>query len=409
MAKVVTFPGNPAWASGLITTENGLRHKSVHNAFLLFENIQDLAGAFRLNLYTEEIELIRPVPWSSDTPRAISEIDLVNACNWLEQQQQFGFNDGLVYSVLRAVASKSAIDPLADWLNSLKWDSVPRIDNLLTYYFGVEETEYTKLIGPKFMLGAVARVLRPGCKVDTMLILEGPQGGLKSSSMEALFGPDNFTDEISDFGSKDAAMQLQGVWGIEVAELSTFKRAAAERAKEFLSRRQDRFRLPYGRTIVKKPRRAVLIGTTNADAGYFEDHTGNRRYWPVRAGSIDIEAIRSERAQLWAEAVSRFKSGERWWLEGDEHTCATAEQSDRYDEDIWQSEIEEHITARTQVTVREILVTVFKFEEKDLDQRLRNRVSRCLSVLGWACPKPEKVNGKATRVYRPRDLQRVLL
>lgn len=407
MARIVNFPGNPDWARKLILTDNGLRHKSVHNSLLLLENLAP-AGAFRLNTYADEIEVSKPLPWSSAAPRVISEIDITHTINWLEEQGQFGINEGLAFSVLKAIAAQNSYDPLQDWLLSLRWDHKSRIDNFLGYYFGCDDTEYARLVGPKFLLGAVARALKPGCKFDCMLILEGPQGALKSSSMEALFGKENFTDEIADFGSKDAALQLQGVWCVEVAELSTFGRAAADRAKEFLSRKVDRFRPPYGRVIVKRPRRAILVGTTNADAPYFQDHTGNRRYWPVEVANIDLAAIRHDRDQLWAEAVHRIQAGERWWLEETERDVAASEQSDRYDEDVWHDHVSDYVDMRTAVTVQEILTDKFKFEGKELNQQSRNRVQRCLSVLGWECKKPTKVNGKTTRLYRRKGIEALL-
>ena len=224
---------------------------------------------------------------------------------------------------------------------------------------------------------------------------------LKSSSLEALFGQDYFTDEISDFGSKDAAMQLQGVWCVEIAELSTFGRAAAERTKEFVSRRVDRIRPPYGRMLVEWPRTAILVGTTNETAEYFRDHTGNRRFWPVLCSEIKRDDLLHQADQLWAEAVARFKKGERWWLEGDEIALAEAEQEARYDEEPWIDQVRKFIDSlpKKEITAHEILTAGLSVPVSQINQSMKSRVSRCLKKLGWRLTFPKDEDGHTQRVW----------
>lgn len=399
---VIKFPGDEAWTRGLHKSDNGaLRHKSTGNCFLLLENME-LRDCFRFNEFSKEIEIAGPVPWTNKVGRAVRESDLVEILRWFEGVGQFGINPQMCMGVLQAVAEQNSYHPLQAWLTSLKWDGTPRIDQWLSYYLGCEPTPYTQAIGAKFLIGCVARASEPGCKFDNMLILEGPQGILKSSCLEELFTRQYFTDEISDFGSKDAAMQLQGVWCVEVAELSTFTRSAAERIKEFVSRRVDRIRPPYGRLLVNWPRTAVLVGTTNANAGYFQDHTGNRRFWPVVCVNIDLEALKKDREQLWAEAVARYLTDAKWWLEGEEIGLASIEQEARYDEDAWHGTIAEWVKNKSEVSTHEILTVCMGMVVADINNGMKQRVGRTLSSLGWAVCVSKGVDRKSFRTWKPK-------
>lgn len=405
MMTVVKFPGNEAWTRGLHKSDNGaLRHKSIGNCFLLLENME-LKDCFRFNEFTKEIEIYHKVPWAHDVGRPVRESDITEVIRWFEAVGQFGINTQIAIGVLQAVAEQQRYHPLQEWLTGLKWDGVPRIDKWLSFYLGCVATPYIEAISAKFLIGCVARANEPGCKFDNMLILEGPQGILKSSCLEALFGREYFTDEISDFGSKDAAMQLQGVWCVEIAELSTFTRSAAERTKEFVSRRVDRIRPPYGRLLVKWPRHAVLVGTTNATSGYFQDHTGNRRFWPVTCVQIDLPTLKANREQLWAEAVARYLAGGdsgNWWLAGDQIALASEEQDDRYDEDAWHGLIADHVGRLNEVTTHQVLTICLGIKIENINDGMKKRVARTLSSLGWSPKFGKDHNRKSFRVWKPR-------
>ena len=197
----------------------------------------------------------------------------------------------------------------------LQWDGKPRIDHWLVNTFDCDNTDYHRAVSAKFLIASVRRVMHPGCKFDHMMILEGFQGLGKSTVLRKLFGDDNFTDQIpDDLKSKDASMSLMGVWCLEFSEIDHLIRSEVEVIKAFLSRQIERFRPPYGRGFIDRPRQIVMVGTTNLD-DYLKDSTGNRRFWPVSCKTASVEFIEANRDQLWAEAVYREKIKETIWLE----------------------------------------------------------------------------------------------
>ena len=223
---------------------------------------------------------------------------------------------------------------MIDYLSDLQHDGKTRVTTWLSSCLGADQNSYNETVGRAMLIAAVARIFNPGCKVDTVPIFEGAQGARKSTAVKALFDP-WFSDELADLGSKDAAMQTRGVWGIEVSELDAMSRMEVSRIKAFITRTTDRFRPPYGSRIIESPRSCVFWGTTNAD-GYLKDETGGRRFWPVKIGKINVDLLREQRDQLWAEAVVLYKAGVPWWITKAE-TLRDAErhQRDRYIGDPW--------------------------------------------------------------------------
>jgi putative DNA primase/helicase len=228
------------------------------------------------------------------------------------------------------------VHPLRDRLNGLAWDNVERLDGWLTDYLGVKKDAYSATVGHKWMIQAVARVMRPGCKADHTLIFEGLQGPGKSTVCETLaLDPEWFADGIADLGTKDSAQDLQGKWIVELGELSAVRRGEVERVKAFLTRKSDHYRPSYGRHSQDFPRQCVFAGSTNATA-YLTDPTGNRRFWPIKVGLVDHAALRLDVEQLWAEAVAAFRAGERWWLDPTDELAAADEQDRRVIGDPWE-------------------------------------------------------------------------
>jgi hypothetical protein len=311
-------------------------------------------------------------------------------------------------AAVEIVARRHAYHPVQRYLASLRWDGVPRLDSLLPVYFGAEANEYTRQVGSKTLIAAVARATRPGCKVDTMLILEGAQGIGKSRAVRALAGDDWFADTPLDLESKDAAQCLQGKWLYEIGELHSFNRTETTRIKAFVSSQSDNLRPSYGRRNQDFPRQCIFIGTTNGTE-YLSDTTGNRRYWPVRCRAVDVAGLRRDRDQLWAEAAARYAAGEPWWLEGEEVALAEAQQADREAVDPWAAQLADWLepqpapgvprsAPRDHFTMAEVLTGALRLGIGEQSQAIATRVGKLLAKLGWRS-KAVKEHGKVVRLY----------
>jgi hypothetical protein len=232
----------------------------------------------------------------------------------MEQRQRNDYQPSRenVTEAVMTLAYAHKFNPVLDYLDGLKWDGVARVERLFSDGFPCGDDAYTRAVSRCFMVGAVARQRRPGCKLDTMPVVKGPQGSLKSTGLRDLFSPDWFSDaELGDLKNKDAALNLQGVWVHEFAELAGLRAGDMDVLKAFMSRATDRYRAPYGRTVDDHPRRVVFAGTVN-EGGYLSDPTGGRRFWPLEmaAGSrVDLDWIGANRDQLWAEADALFRTG----------------------------------------------------------------------------------------------------
>lgn len=300
-----------------------------------------------------------------------------------------------VREVIGFIATKHLYHPVREWLTRLTWDGTPRIDGLLVDYAGAEDSSLNRAIGRRFLLSAVARVMSPGSKVDTTLILVGPQGALKSSLFLALcHDPAWFSDTAMDLHSKDAFQQLQGIWLYEVAELSSLRGRDAESTKAFLTARADRYRPPYGRNLVRWERQCVFVGTTN-ETEFLDDPTGARRFWPVTVSSIDLAAIRRDRDQLWAEAVEAYRAGEIWYLTAEEGALLVEQQGQHQRADSWLDIVAEWLRGQHDggVTVGDVLSDALKIEPRDHTKGALMRAGATIAACGWVkrrLPRPSR-------------------
>jgi predicted P-loop ATPase len=372
------------------------------NAVTVLRSHDAWRGVLAFDEFALATQAVKAAPWGSKG--AWSDHDDRLAADWLQRHCGIHLPIHIVAEAVQVVARENSFDPVREYLDSLRWDGTGRIGSWLSLYLGTECSRYAGAVGERWLMSAVARVYRPGCKADCVLILEGAQGIGKSRALRALAEP-WFTDEIADFGSKDAAMQLLGVWVIEIAELDSMTRPEVSRVKAFLSRSTDRFRPPYGRRLIEQPRHCVFAGTVNAEE-YLRDVTGNRRFWPVRCSLARLEELQRDRDQLWAEAVHRFRNGAAWWLddaaliEDAEH-----EQADRLEGDPWRDAIQHFVVARDDVTVPEILADCLKKDPDRWERKDEMRVAAALKVLGWERHRRRLpgVGNKFQWRYRPKQ------
>jgi len=338
-------PIRPRWANQLRLDLTGAPERNEANVITALSCDEAFAGALVFDEFRQEIMVARKLPWDDHAlplPRPWADADDVRCAEWL-QRREINVPPVVVSRSVIAVARDVRIHPVRDYLNGLVWDGMQRLDSWALTYLGAEDTPLNRAFGALWAISAIARIMQPGAKADHMLILEGPQGARKSTALKVLAGADWFTDELAEIGSKDAAQQMRGVWIIEIAELDAIGRAEVSRIKAFLSRTVDRYRPPYGRYVVDVPRQCVFAGSVNPDT-YLRDETGNRRFWPLRCGAIDLDGLRRDRDQLWAEAVVRYREGAIWWLQ-DPALIAMAEEAqiERMQSDAWDGLIERWI------------------------------------------------------------------
>jgi putative DNA primase/helicase len=305
---------------------------TLYNTLHVLEGDPEWRGVLAFNQFSYRITKRRQMPVEGAELGEWTDIDDVRLQVYLTKTYAFEPKKTTVMDSVMQVAHAYPYHPVREYLNGLKWDGVARLPTMLAKYWGVLSTPesaalqaedkaayrrfltYLELSGTKWLIGAVARIFKPGCKLDTMMVFEGGQGDFKSTAIRALFGDDWFSDSKLKIGDKDALAQMQGKWAYEMAEMDAHRKADDTEFKMFLTTQVDRVRWHYGKRAEDVPRQNIFVGTTNMGQ-YGKDETGMRRIWPVAVGLFDIEAIRKDRDQLWAEAVHRFRSGETWWVD----------------------------------------------------------------------------------------------
>jgi putative DNA primase/helicase len=417
----------PGPARAQVKRDNrGQPSKTVANIMLSLERDRDWQGVLSYNLLRECPVLLKPPPMrvsdfvSEKYPRDWAEEDSTRTAAWLDDVYGLEVSKGQVTEAMMAVARRNQIDPLVEFLDAVPiYDEIERVATFFSSYCGAEDNEYTRGAAIMFFVSAVARARQPGCKVDTMVILEGPQGAKKSSAVEALAGG-FFADTPIPIGEKDAYQQIRGKWIYELGELASLKGRDAERIKSFLSSRSDYYRPSYAATARDVVRRCIFVGTTNPDGGgYLTDPTGGRRFWPIKVGAIDLESIRRDAPQLWAEADLMFRAGVAWWPSEELAQLGRSETAERYEGDPWEESVQlwlsnpritetdtkgfAHVTPldpKDGVTVSEVLSYAVNVPKERHTKGDQMRISRILKNAGWSRGKLERRNGIAVRAWR---------
>ena len=425
MARVFDSPpteiGN--WRQLLMyrSTKSPTPERILANVLTAFRYAREWNGVVGFNEFSQQVVTRKVAPWGKQAGTRWTDTDDSLATEWLQKEGRIYVSSTLVAEAVQTVAHEYSFHPVREYLDSLKWDGIPRIDNWLRTYLGCDDSEFVRAVGPRWLVSAVARILIPGSQADSVLLLEGLQGIQKSSALRVLAGEEWFADHIADLGSKDSRVDLLGKWIIEISELAATRGAEIEKVKAFLTARSDHFRPPYGRRSIDVLRQNVFAASTN-DEQPFVDSTGNRRFWPVRCTRIDVNAIRRDREQLWAEAYHRFKQGEVWWLETPElNQVAKQEQDERYEPGIWDeiivpwlddprprndfingissNAIPWHGSAPGRVTITDVLIHGIRKDPDRLTQADRKQVVRCLTQHGWRLKQERRGPDRGKRFY----------
>lgn len=308
--------------------DNGRVKSTLDNMLKILVHDQALSGRVAYDRFASRYVAKGALPWNMQPgTRLWTDADDAGLRWYLENKYDVTGRDK-VQDAMIMCAEQNGFNEVLDYLNSLKWDGVPRLDTLFIDYLGAEDNIYTRAVARKSITAAVARAFEPGCKYDTMPILIGRQGAGKSTLIRTM-GKKWYADGLSTFEGKEAAENIQGKWIIEAGEMAGYTRAEENASKQFLSRQVDVFRQAYGRRTQEYPRRCVFFGSSN-QYEFLKDITGNRRFWPV-----DIEAqkptknvyvnLPGEVDQIWAEAVVRYKNGESLIIEDNEAALKIAE------------------------------------------------------------------------------------
>lgn len=397
-----------AWKLALTRRKDGGVEGSLYNCTMILEKDEHLAGMVWLNESSNQVVLAKDPPWSGGNRDEFTDTDSCELAAWLQSPERYymSVSDELALKSVITVARRHRRHPIREYLRGLKWDQTPRVERMFVDLFGAEDKPYNHQAAMCFMVSAVSRLLwadpkQPftGSKVDFMVVLEGGQGKKKTSSFEALFGAQWYVETLESPAGKDFYQVILGCWGVEIAEMDSFSKADVTSVKGAITRRVDKYRAPYERVPRSYRRECVFVGTTN-ETEYLRDHTGGRRFLPVRVlddGVIELEKIIEFRDQLWAEAVHLFEQGVAWWKLPDD---AAAEQEARFFEDSWEGRINRWLEGKGQgdraypgrllattrvpwTTTDEILQYAIGADAAKHGRPEQMRVSSIMKRLGW--------------------------
>ena len=412
------------WKAELEYSKSGKIQCTIANIITILENDPSFSGRLVHNLFSGANTIIGGAPWNKQASQW-SDADDANLRVWMERNYDIVGKEKIADG-LTAVFTKHSFHPIRDYLNSLTWDGVPRLEHLIIDYIGAEDNELNRTMTRKHFTAAVARVFCPGIKYDHCLIFTGPEGVGKSTLLSKM-GGQWFNDSITTTEGKEGMEQLRQAWIIEMGELAGLKRSEVETVKAYLSKRIDIYRAPYGRRTVEYPRQCVFCGTTN-ESHFLKGDTGNRRFWVIdivpslRKHHNWMAALDRDRDQLWAEAVHYYHNGEKLYLAGEMETAARQRQMEYNDDSddpmiamlhkfldtklpvdwatrdiasrrLWLNSPDPLDATGTQVRDRvcaaEFICEQLKRELTDKDFKyLARRVNKAIEELGW-----EKVSG----------------
>jgi predicted P-loop ATPase len=387
-ARAALPPGayDPSWQDRLLKNKEGAPRANLANAMTALREAPMLTEMFAYDEMSRVTMLMHPLDEGAQPgfmPRPVKDSDVSEVQEWLQIAGMTSMASATMHQAVDQRASERAFHPVRDYLNGLRWDGETRIAGWLSYYLGVDHGPYAREIGRMFLISMVARIMRPGCKADYMLVLEGAQGARKSTAC-AILGGQWFSDGLPDIrNDKDGSQHLNGKWLIEIAEMSSLDKAESAALKAFITRPVERYRPSYGRREVVEPRQCVFIGTTNKPA-YLRDETGARRFWPVKVGTVDTEALKRDRDQLFAEAVHLYRQGVQWWPDqAFETEYIRPQQEARYEADAWEEAIRIRLADQRRTTILEVAKTALNIDTPKFGTADQRRVAAIMERMGW--------------------------
>jgi predicted P-loop ATPase len=382
-------------AYGLTCNSKGVPDASVSNIVNVLLSDKNLARKIWFDEFLDRVCTI----WRSDETREWGDVDDIKLQVYL--QQTLGMPRLGKQSVQDAVIMVANMDRRNEakaYIDGITWDGTERLAAFMVDCFGAEPSEYTSAASRNFWLSLVARVLRPGCKVDTMVVLEGAQGAGKSMGL-SIIGGKWFAEAHESPTSKDFFLGLAGKMLVEIGEMDAFSRSEVTKVKQVITCQTDRYRAPYERHAADHQRRCVFAGTTNRD-DWNKDETGARRFWPIYCGDIRHDLIRANRDQLFAEAAAALAAGANWWDMPAEATLS--QQEARRDVDSLEDDIAGWSLGRSEITTRDIMNDLMRLPIEKQDRNLQMRIAKALRSLHWVKLVAWR-GSKAVRVWRKRD------
>jgi predicted P-loop ATPase len=406
--QMETGEGLPPWALEFDTDRTGHPIGTLKNVVLILENDPRWSEVIALDEFGRRVVKRKAPPFTVPDPGEWEDIDDTRLRVWLSVEHRIRAQKTDIQDAVAAVADRHRYNELLTYLQGLRWDRRRRLRRWLFKYLNVDDAltvdeansrdsiRYLEKVGMKTLVAAVARAFQPGCQVDTMTILEGPQGLLKSTVWRVL-GGEWFTDAYLHLQDKDAFAIIQGMWIVEWSELEAMTRAEASTVKRFLTTHKDRYRTWYGKRAGDVPRACIFVGTVNLEE-YLKD-IDNRRFWPVRCGSIDIAGLRRDRDQLWAEAVHSYKRGLSWWVRPRERKLFELQQETRYVYDAIEDKIVSYLVGKTETTTGQLLEDALGMKPERWALADQQRVGRVMKRLGWWRKQSRSGAGQRGYVY----------
>lgn len=390
------------WERLLRRKKDGSIIPNLANAVCILEHDPAWKGVIAFDEFSGRVVKRSGPPFAVREIGEWTDIDDRRAMLWFAQQYNIEPRDQVAFNAVQLVADTHRFHEVRDYLNGLEWDRRPRARDWLGAYCGAEippaelrlpsgerpTANYCAAAGTKWLLQAVARVMRPGCKADHVLVLEGTQGAGKSTVLSVLAGP-WFTDAPIRLGDKDAQAVMRGKWIVELAELDAMGRAENSAIKAFFSQYVDRYRAHYERRAADIPRQQVFAGTVN-HRQWLRDETGGRRFWPVWCTTIALDELAEARDQLWAEAMHLYKQGATWQVTPDEWDLFAEQQDARYVGDAWETRIAKALrqpdvdgNVYKRITTADVLSRCLHLDAGKWTRAEQTRVGIIMQRIGW--------------------------